>query len=194
MNSSEILKKCGILLQKNSKLLPKTVRIVEVGPRDGLQNETMVLSPEYKSEMILSLLRCGIKHIETGAFVSPKWVPQMANSDTVMELLQKETIPDDAILSALVPNVKGMERGKDFFSNFYKQKLFNYNVMKLLFFQLQAKLLLKKIQIAQYRNPWIEFLPLWNWPRKTISEFVDMFHVLWDVLTLGKLIPKLLDN
>jgi hydroxymethylglutaryl-CoA lyase len=111
MNTSSILKKCQTLLQKNPSLLPKSIRIVEVGPRDGLQNESTILSPEYKSNMIQSLIKSGLTHIETGAFVSPKWVPQMANSDIVMQLLQKIEIPNNVILSALVPNVKGMERG-----------------------------------------------------------------------------------
>ena len=106
-----ILKKCQSLLLKATKL-PKSVRIVEVGPRDGLQNESSILTAEFKSNMVSSLLNCGIKHIETGAFVSPKWVPQMANSDSVLEMVRNKEVPHGVILSSLVPNVKGMERGK----------------------------------------------------------------------------------
>jgi hydroxymethylglutaryl-CoA lyase len=111
MNKLRILEKCSILKKNPTNLLPKTVRIVEVGPRDGLQNESTVLSPEFKAQMVSSLLNCGIRHIETGAFVSPKWVPQMADSDKVLSLVKAGHIPENTILSSLVPNMKGMQKG-----------------------------------------------------------------------------------
>lgn len=100
-----------MLKSKGISLLPKKVRIVEVGPRDGLQNESTVLSAEFKADMVKALLNCGIRHIETGAFVSPKWVPQMADSDKVLELVKIAQPPQNSILSSLVPNMKGMEKG-----------------------------------------------------------------------------------
>lgn len=65
------------------------VKIVEVGPRDGLQNEKSSITPEIKSELIFRLVQSGLSLIEAASFVSPKWVPQMADSPQVMELVRK---------------------------------------------------------------------------------------------------------
>ena len=62
---------------------PQSVRIVEVGPRDGLQNEKQAVSTKTKVQLISQLADAGLKTIEAGSFVSPKWVPQMAGSDEV---------------------------------------------------------------------------------------------------------------
>ena len=87
-------------------MFPKEVSIVEVGPRDGLQNEKQALSAEQKIELIQLLSKTGLNRIEAGSFVSPKWVPQMANSDAVFKALS----PEDKIhYSALTPNHKGLE-------------------------------------------------------------------------------------
>ena len=87
-------------------MFPKEVSIVEVGPRDGLQNEKLALSAEQKIELIQLLSKTGLNRIEAGSFVSPKWVPQMANSDAVFKALS----PEDKIhYSALTPNLKGLE-------------------------------------------------------------------------------------
>ena len=87
-------------------MFPKEVSIVEVGPRDGLQNEKQALSAEQKIELIQLLSKTGLNRIEAGSFVSPKWVPQMANSDAVFKALS----PEDKIhYSALTPNLKGLE-------------------------------------------------------------------------------------
>jgi len=64
--------------------LPKRVRLVEVGPRDGLQNEAKPVSVEDKVRLIDALTNAGHSAVEAGSFVSPKWVPQMANTDQVM--------------------------------------------------------------------------------------------------------------
>lgn len=87
------------------------VDIVEVGPRDGLQNETTILTFEQRFQFIKHLANSGIKRIEVGAFVSPKWVPQMAGSrELILELFRRRSeFPKDVRFSALVPNVKGME-------------------------------------------------------------------------------------
>jgi len=61
-------------------LLGRKVKVVEVGPRDGLQNEKQILTVEQKVELINGLSSTGLKVVEAGSFVSPKWVPQMANS------------------------------------------------------------------------------------------------------------------
>jgi hydroxymethylglutaryl-CoA lyase len=88
----------------------KSVEIVEVGPRDGLQNESRTLSVEARLAFIRHLAASGLKRIEVGAFVSPQWVPQMQGSlELITELYKnKKEFPRDVRFSALVPNVKGM--------------------------------------------------------------------------------------
>ncbi|MGO3742201.1 hydroxymethylglutaryl-CoA lyase [Kerstersia sp.] len=81
------------------------VRIVEVGPRDGLQNEARTLPPATRAQLVQRLAQAGLRHIEAGAFVSPRWVPQMAGSDEVLWLLPE--LPG-VRYSALVPNEQGM--------------------------------------------------------------------------------------
>lgn len=86
--------------------LPKSVNVVEVGPRDGLQNEASPVSVEHKIELINRLSQSGFKHIESASFVSPKWVPQMANSDQVMKGITRDK---GVVYSALTPNMRGFE-------------------------------------------------------------------------------------
>ncbi len=86
---------------------PKRVRIVEVGPRDGLQNETKQVSIEDKVKLIEMLVQTGIRHIESGSFVNPDWIPQMANSDAVFREIKRL---DGVCYSALVPNIQGYTR------------------------------------------------------------------------------------
>lgn len=87
-------------------LLPKTVEIVEVGPRDGLQNEKTSLTAQDKIDFIDQLSLVGVKRIEAGSFVSPKWVPQMASSDEVIRTIQRA---EGIRYSALTPNMKGFD-------------------------------------------------------------------------------------
>ena len=82
------------------------VRIVEVGPRDGLQNEPQVLPVEARIDLVRQLADAGLRHIEAGAFVSPRWVPQMAGSDEVLRRLGHRP---GVRFSALVPNLVGLE-------------------------------------------------------------------------------------
>jgi len=82
------------------------VRIVEVGPRDGLQNESRPIPPPIKAELINRLGQAGLQNIEAGSFVSPKWVPQMAGTAEVLSLINP--IPN-VEFSVLVPNGKGLE-------------------------------------------------------------------------------------
>ncbi|MDP2559896.1 hydroxymethylglutaryl-CoA lyase [Psychrobium sp. 1_MG-2023] len=83
--------------------LPEFVKIVEVGPRDGLQNEKPV-SLDDKVNLINSLSQAGLKYIETGSFVSPKWVPQMADSSEVFAKIERT---DGITFAALTPNLQG---------------------------------------------------------------------------------------
>lgn len=86
--------------------LPKNVRIVEVGPRDGLQNEKTPLDVATKIAFINMLSASGLKNIEVGAFVSPKWVPQMADTGKVLAAMDK--VPGVSY-PVLVPNETGMK-------------------------------------------------------------------------------------
>ncbi|MFT5574756.1 MAG: hydroxymethylglutaryl-CoA lyase [Bermanella sp.] len=87
--------------------LPTKVRIVEVGPRDGLQNEKRSLDVADKIALINQLSDAGLTAIEAGSFVNPKWVPQMASSEEVFAGIQRKS---GVIYSALTPNLKGFER------------------------------------------------------------------------------------
>lgn len=86
--------------------LPAAVKIVEVGPRDGLQNEKQTISAEVKTELVNRLSDAGVPNVEAVSFVSPKWVPQMATSSEVMQRIHRRP---GTIYSALVPNMKGFE-------------------------------------------------------------------------------------
>lgn len=85
----------------------KTVRLVEVGPRDGLQNEKNIITRQDKIQLIEALAQAGLSHIEAGSFVSPKWVPQMADSLTVMQNINRLA---HVRYSALTPNLKGFQQ------------------------------------------------------------------------------------
>ena len=86
--------------------LPSKVKIVEVGPRDGLQNEKETIPAEVKIALVNRLTDAGFVNIEAASFVSPKWVPQMATSAEVMEKIRRKP---GVIYSALTPNMKGFE-------------------------------------------------------------------------------------
>jgi hydroxymethylglutaryl-CoA lyase len=91
---------------------PRTVRIVEVGPRDGLQNEARSVPTETKIEFIRLLAEAGLKTIEATAFVSPKWVPQMADHAEVMRgVARMRALPNlrSVVFPVLVPNLRGFE-------------------------------------------------------------------------------------
>uniref|UniRef100_A0A915D7Z5 hydroxymethylglutaryl-CoA lyase n=1 Tax=Ditylenchus dipsaci TaxID=166011 RepID=A0A915D7Z5_9BILA len=95
----------------NHKRSENTFRVVEVGPRDGLQNEKNIISTQDKIELIDRLSGCGFKNIEATSFVSPKWVPQMADNDEVISGCAKH---NDVSYPVLVPNLAGL---KDAISN-----------------------------------------------------------------------------
>lgn len=90
--------------------LPKKVTLVEVGPRDGLQNEQKNLSVQDKVNLINQLSNAGLSVIEVGSFVSPKWVPQMADSAKVYQKIIKRP---GTRYSMLVPNLKGLDAAID---------------------------------------------------------------------------------
>jgi hydroxymethylglutaryl-CoA lyase len=86
--------------------MQKVIRVVEVAPRDGLQNERALVSTSTKVELINRLTAAGITYIETTSFVSPKWVPQLADAAEVMRQITRKP---GTVYSALVPNTKGFE-------------------------------------------------------------------------------------
>ena len=88
-------------------ILPKKVRIVEVSPRDGLQNESQPASAAVKIELIRRLNEAGLRYIEAGSFVNPRRVPQMADSAQVFQGIERQP---DTIYAALTPNLIGFER------------------------------------------------------------------------------------
>jgi len=89
--------------------LPKRVRMVEVGPRDGLQNEAQILPAATKIALIERLADAGLSVIEAGSFVSPKWIPQMADTAVVLAGLRRKA---GVSYPVLVPNMKGFEAAR----------------------------------------------------------------------------------
>ena len=87
-------------------ILPSSVKIVEVGPRDGLQNEKQIVPTEIKIELINRLADAGVRVIEATSFVSPKWVPQMADNAAVMQGIKKQSA---TVYPVLTPNLQGFD-------------------------------------------------------------------------------------
>jgi hydroxymethylglutaryl-CoA lyase len=83
--------------------------VYEVGPRDGLQNEAKLLSTDDKVLLIHALMDAGLQRVEATSFVSPKWIPQVADAGEVMAKVQRRP---GVVLSGLVPNLRGLERAK----------------------------------------------------------------------------------
>jgi hydroxymethylglutaryl-CoA lyase len=86
--------------------IPSFVKLVDVGPRDGLQNEKQTVPASIKIELVHRLQNAGLKEIEVTSFVSPKWVPQMADNAEVMAGIQRQA---GVRYSVLTPNMKGLE-------------------------------------------------------------------------------------
>ncbi len=87
-------------------MLPSKVKIVEVGPRDGLQNEKDFVATQIKIDLVNRLSNAGLQNVESASFVSPKWVPQMADGAAVMAGIERRP---GTIYSALTPNLRGFE-------------------------------------------------------------------------------------
>ncbi|SDO29472.1 hydroxymethylglutaryl-CoA lyase [Alkalicoccus daliensis] len=87
--------------------IPQEVIIKEVGPRDGLQNESVIISTEKKIAWIEKLTNAGVKYVEVSSFVSPKWIPALADADDVFRYLKRK---EGVTYAGLVPNEKGLDR------------------------------------------------------------------------------------
>ena len=96
------------LSERHSTVL-RPIRIIEVGPRDGLQNESDIVSTEAKVSFVDGLSETGVTEIEAGSFVSPRAIPQLADSDEVFRMIPRRP---GVIYSALVPNERGLERAR----------------------------------------------------------------------------------
>ena len=95
--------------------LPESVEVYEVGPRDGLQNESAIVAPEVKAEFIRRLAAAGLRTIEATSFVSPKWIPQLADAEAVMHSLDAggtDGSGSPVRYPVLVPNLAGLERAE----------------------------------------------------------------------------------
>jgi hydroxymethylglutaryl-CoA lyase len=90
--------------------LPNKVTIMDVSPRDGLQSEPVFVPTEKKVQLIESLIAAGIRKIEATSFVSPKWVPQMADAEAVLQAVVNQH--PDVIFEVLLPNEKGYDRAR----------------------------------------------------------------------------------
>jgi hydroxymethylglutaryl-CoA lyase len=90
--------------------LPRKVDVYEVGPRDGLQNELRTLPTRDKARLVEALVAAGEKRIEVTSFVSPKWIPQLADAEELLRLVGRK---EGVVFSALVPNLKGLARARD---------------------------------------------------------------------------------
>ena len=87
--------------------LPRKVNLYEVGPRDGLQNEKEIIPIDIKVNLINKLINCNFKEIEIGSFVSPKWIPQMADSEIIIDKINKT---ETTSFPVLTPNLKGVQK------------------------------------------------------------------------------------
>ena len=105
---STFSKNAAITTHASGKHL-QSCNIIEVGLRDGLQNEKRILSLDQKYQYLQHMVKVGLRHIEIGSFVSPKWVPQMASTKELIRRIEPE-VRSQLFLSALVPNMKGLEQ------------------------------------------------------------------------------------
>lgn len=90
--------------------IPRRVDVYEVGPRDGLQNEARTLPTADKAKLIAALVAAGERRIEITSFVSPKWIPQLADAEQLLAMIPRV---DGVTYSALVPNLTGLERARE---------------------------------------------------------------------------------
>ncbi|MDX6639821.1 MAG: hydroxymethylglutaryl-CoA lyase [Solirubrobacteraceae bacterium] len=104
-----------------SEALPDSVRIREVGPRDGFQNEPEVIGTEDKVRLIGMLARTGVKRMEATSFVRPDVIPQLADARAVLEAID---VPDDVAVSVLIPNERGLDNALELRDRFDEINVF----------------------------------------------------------------------
>src|SRR5919202_2968911 len=101
--------------------LPKAVRVREVGPRDGFQNEPEVVPTDQKVRLIDMLARTGLRRLEVTSFVRPDVIPQLADATEVLDAIDP---PGDVSLSVLIPNERGLERALERRDRFHEVNCF----------------------------------------------------------------------
>lgn len=94
--------------------MPQHVRITDVAPRDGLQNEPGRIPLDQKLALVRALAASGVDEVEITSFVSPRWIPQLADAEQLLEALRADPLPSPPVLSVLVPNEKGLDRALAF--------------------------------------------------------------------------------
>lgn len=152
-----------------------------MGPRDGLQNEKAILETPFKIDFINQLSQTGLKRIEVTSFVSPKWVPQMADNKDVYTSINKDP---SIVYSALVPNERGMDMAEAVdcqeiavftgASEGFVNKNINCSIVSKTSHPFRMKVLRGLSQLSKEL-----------FPKESLSEV--MFPVLWDALTTEKL-------
>ncbi|AMX70121.1 HMGL-like domain protein [Leptospira borgpetersenii serovar Pomona str. 200901868] len=136
------------------------IKITEVGPRDGLQNEKRAVSTEIKAEYIRRLVQAGLKNIEATSFVKKESIPQLADASELSALLD---LNGHIHYSALTPNIRGYEAAK------------NAGYKEVAVFTAASESFTKKISIEQSRNPSTDLKKFSNLRKTTVSEFAVMF-------------------
>lgn len=157
----------------------ESIRIVEVGARDGLQNEKSVITFQQRYKFLTRLMATGIKAIEVGSCVSAKWVPQMANSDELYAQLPKQ---DDISLSLLTPNLKGFEAA------------LQVKCQEIAVFTAASESFTQKILIVRFRRALNAFKILCNRPNSIIFGCVVMYRVWWTALMRVQFPPRKLQK
>jgi len=159
------------------------VRLFEMGPRDGLQNESHFVATESKVELVDLLTDCGFSHIEVSSFVSPKWVPQLADAANVFAKISRRT---GVVYSALTPNLKGyeaaMEAGANEVAVFasasegFSQSNINCSIRESIsrFRPIMATALVDKVQVRGYVSMAISCPFDGDTPPEKTAEIVDI--------------------
>lgn len=144
--------------------VPAKVKLVEVGPRDGLQNEKQAVPASVKIELVHRLQAAGLTEIEVTSYVSPKWVPQMADNAEVMAGIARSR---SVRYSVLTPNMQGLKPA----SQAHKQ----LGRTKLWCLLQPAKRSVSAISIARLLKALSDFAVWWPWPKRKTSKYVVPF-------------------
>ncbi len=151
--------------------IPTSVKIVEVGPRDGLQNEAQSVPTEIKIGLIEKLVDAGLPVVESGAFESPKWVPQMAASGEVFEGIKKRA---HVAYPMLVPNLKGLEAALE------------AGVREIAGFAAATETFSQKNTNCSIKESLERFRQVSEKRAQKISKFEAIFPVYWVALTKAR--------
>jgi hydroxymethylglutaryl-CoA lyase len=147
--------------------LPSFVRLIEVGPRDGLQNESQPISVADKVRLVDALGAAGLGYIEVGSFVSPKWVPQMAGSAEVFAQIQRKP---GVTYGALAPNLRGFEDA------------LAAGVKEVAVFAAASEAFSQRNINCTIKEAWSASLRSWSRRSATVSAYAATYRVCWVAL------------